>query len=232
MPLEYIACGGNRYVTFTKSIHLMSAHSFSSLIYPKFFEGNHYFIDEKVGLFKFSNQYKVFNEEGLQLGNIVQNVSGWHKVLRVIGNFKAMMPFTLEIQDMDSTVLAVIQRGWTFWMSKIQILDGSGNIIGHIRQKFRWFKPTFRILDTQELDIATITGDWKAWNFTIREGNAEGPQIGIITKKWNGVVKEFFTSADKYIVSIEPSVAEDTRKIAIVATAITIDMVLKESKGK
>ncbi len=210
----------------------MSEHSFSSLIYPKFFEGNHYFIDEKVGLFKFSNQYKVFNEEGLQLGNIVQKVSGWHKVLRVIGNFKAMMPFTLEVQDMEGAVQAVIKRGWTFWMSKIQILDSSEHIIGHIRQKFRWFKPTFRILDTQEVDMATITGDWKAWNFSITQGSADGRQIGVITKKWNGILKEAFTSADKYIVSINEEVAEDVRKIAIVSTAITIDMVLKESKGK
>jgi len=31
---------------------------------PKFFEGHSYFIDEKVNLFKFENQYKVFNEKG------------------------------------------------------------------------------------------------------------------------------------------------------------------------
>lgn len=206
-------------------------HSFSSALYPTFFEGNHYFIDEKVGLFKFSNQYRVYNEEGLQLGNIVQRVSGWHKVLRLIGNLKAMMPFTLEIQDMDGVVQAIIRRGWTFWLSKIQIVDAGDNTIGFVRQKFRWFKPNFRIYDNEELEIANINGDWKAWNFRITEGSSDGPQIGTITKKWNGVVKEFFTTADKYVVSIEPAVAEDTRKIAIVATAITIDMVLKESKN-
>ncbi len=45
-----------------------------------------------------------------------------------------------------------------------------------------------------------------------------------------GLLKEAFTTADKYVVSIVPEYAEDTRKMAIVATAITIDMVLKESK--
>ena len=44
------------------------------------------------------------------------------------------------------------------------------------------------------------------------------------------MAKEFFTTADKYNVSINPSYAEDTNKINIVATAIIIDMVLKESK--
>ncbi len=207
------------------------AHSFSSFLYPAFFEGNHYFIDEKVALLSFSNQYKVYNEQGLQLGNIVQKVSGWHKVLRVIGNLKAMMPFTLEIQDMDGAVQAVIQRGWTFWMSRIRIEDAQGVPIGHIRQKFRFFKPTFRVLDPEETEIAVISGDWKAWNFSIMTGSGEGTSIGSISKKWNGVVKEFFTSADKYVVSINEDVAEDKRKVAIVATAITIDMVLKKNKG-
>jgi uncharacterized protein YxjI len=43
-------------------------------------------------------------------------------------------------------------------------------------------------------------------------------------------MKEFFTSTDKYYVNIHPSFNEDQNKINIVATAITIDMVLKESK--
>ena len=38
------------------------------------------------------------------------------------------------------------------------------------------------------------------------------------------------TIADKYNVSIDPNYAENNNKVAIVATAITIDMVLKESK--
>jgi uncharacterized protein YxjI len=211
---------------------MSTTHGFSSLIYPTFFEGNHFFIDEKVGLLKFSNQYKVYNEEGLQLGLIAQRVSGWHKFLRLVGNFKAMMPFTLEILDMDGNLQAIIKRNWTFWMSKIQILDAEQQLIGLIRQKFRFFRPTFRILDTAEQEIATITGDWKAWNFRITQGDKDGPQIGTITKKWNGVVKEFFTTADKYVVSIEEQVAEDRNKIAIVATAITIDMVLKEARGR
>ena len=51
-----------------------------------------------------------------------------------------------------------------------------------------------------------------------------------LNKKWSGVAKEFFTSADKYHVTIVPQYAEDRNKMNIVVTAITIDMVLKESQ--
>ncbi|MFT4061810.1 MAG: phospholipid scramblase-related protein [Edaphocola sp.] len=199
-----------------------------SIFFPDFFETNNYFIDEKIGFFKFANAYKVYDEHGEQIGSIRQSVSGWHKVLRLLANIKPMMPFTLAICDMEGKELVSIKRGWTFWMSKIMIEDATGATIGYIRQKFKFMKPTFKILDAQEQEMASITGDWKGWNFKIKD-NAEN-EIGTITKKWNGIMKEAFTTADKYIVSVVPEYAEDTRKIAIVATAITIDMVLKESK--
>lgn len=198
-----------------------------SILFPPFFETNSYFIDEKVQFFKFHNHYKVYDEHGLEIGSVIQRVSGWHKALRLVLN-KAMLPFTLEIIDLDEKALVTIQRGWTFWMSKITLTDGDGNVIGRIKQKFKFFKPTFRILDALDNEIAVITGDWKAWNFTITDSS--GMEIGTISKKWAGIAKEVFTSADKYNVNIVPEVAEDTKKMAIVSTAITIDMVLKESK--
>lgn len=194
--------------------------------YSSFFNYNEFFIDEKVGLFKFSNAYKVFNSQGEEIGLIQQKVSTFHKVLRVIGDIKKMMPFTLEILDNNGVVQATINRGWTMFMSKIIITDSNGIEIGKIQQKFKLFKPRFIITDQYEQTIAEINGDWKAWDFTITDPNAMS--IGTISKKWNGAMKEIFTSADKYVVSIAEAVAEDTRKMAIVSTAITIDMVLKE----
>jgi uncharacterized protein YxjI len=198
-----------------------------SVFFPEFFESNEYFIDEKVGFFKFHNEYKVYDNTATQVGRIVQRVPGWQKVLRLFLN-KRMFPFTLEIIDNNDAILVTIKRGWTFWMSKITILDALGNEAGYIRQKFKLLKPRFLILNDQEEQIAEINGDWKAWNFGITSTN--GRAIGFINKKWAGVAKELFTSADKYHVTIIPEYAEDRNKMNIVATAITIDMVLKENK--
>jgi uncharacterized protein YxjI len=138
-----------------------------------------------------------------------------------------MLPFTLEIQDENEQCVAKIQRGWTFWLSKITISDPSEKVLGYIRQKMTWFKPTFTIVNDKEEQVGQINGDWKAWNFTITD--AGGSEIGSINKKWAGALKELFTTADKYYVSINPAYKEDNNKVIILATAITIDMVLKES---
>lgn len=194
---------------------------------PTFFLSDEYFIDEKVNFLKFANEYKVYNDQGAPIGMIKQRISGWQKALSLIVD-KRMMPFKLEITDVNDQLQATITRGWTFWMSKIIVTDSSNVEVGIIKQRFKLFKPTFTISNpVSGEEIAKITGDWKAWNFNIT--NKTGAELGKISKKWAGALKEVFTTADKYNVSIDPSYAENDYKVAIVATAITIDMVLKES---
>ncbi|MEN9919127.1 MAG: hypothetical protein RL662_1563 [Bacteroidota bacterium] len=195
--------------------------------YPAFFETNEYFIDQKVNFLKFESEYKVYNQSGEQTGFIKQKLSTSHKIISLLLG-KAMMPFFLEIVDLNGNLLASVKRGWTFFMSEIVIANENNETIGYIKQKWAFMKPTFHIMDAQKNKIATIKGDWKAWNFTIEEPN--GSKIGTVNKKWAGAAKEIFTSADKYNVSINENYQENTDKIVIVSTAITIDMVMKESK--
>jgi uncharacterized protein YxjI len=191
------------------------------------FEHNVLLIDEKVNAFKFENEYKVFDESNNQIGSINQKLTGGQKILRLLLN-KAMLPFTLDIVDTNGMTLAKIQRGWTFFMSKISIVDDKGNTVGFIKQKFKLFKPTFEIQSEKNEPIGKITGDWKAWDFKIFDDKEI--QIGTVSKKWAGLLKEAFTTADKYIVTIESNYLSKENRIAILASAITIDMVLKEAK--
>lgn len=193
-----------------------------------FFQSNTYFIDEKVNFFKFANAYKIYNENGDQLGQVEQRLSIGAKILRLLIN-KSMLPFKFDIVNANGQVEATITRGWTFWMTKINILDASGNMVGRIRQKFAFLKATFIIETPEGIEIAKIVGDWKAWNFSITDNT--GSEIGTITKKWNGVMKEMFTTADKYVVDLIPAYNNSTsQKMAVLTAAITIDMALKERK--
>jgi len=192
-----------------------------------FFDTNSYFIDEKVNYFKFENCYKVFNDKGNEIGSVNQKISNGQKLLRLLLN-KGMLPFQLEIKDSSGNLQTSISRGWTFFMSTIKIDDSEGKNIGSIKQKFKLFKPTFKIYNNSEQLVAVITGDWKAWNFEINDSHDK--QIGTISKKWNGAIKEVFTTADKYNVDLNSGYTDVSNKMTILSSAITIDMVLKESK--
>lgn len=198
----------------------------SSNSFPEFFNHNEFFIDEKVAFFKFANQYKVFDSEGRSIGSINQKLDTGEKVLRFFVG-KKVTPFRLDIHDAEDRIVSSIVRGWTLWMSKIEVKDSEGRTIGFIQQQFRFFKPSFLVFDDSEKQIATITGDWAAWDFKIEDN--QNQEIGKVNKKWAGGLKEIFTDADKYHVTINPDYAEDTNKIIILSAAVTIDMVLKET---
>ena len=54
-------------------------------------------------------------------------------------------------------------------------------------------------------------------------------ELANVTKKWAGLGKELFTSADNYMLSIGQSVpSTDASRILILAAVMCIDMVLKE----
>src|SRR5689334_7769012 len=105
-----------------------------SLFFPRLFESNEYFIDEKLQFLKFHNEYKVYDAMGLQVGYVRQQVSPWHKILRLFLK-KAMFPFRLQLSDNSDKILVTILRGWTFWLSKITILGPDGQVSGYISQR-------------------------------------------------------------------------------------------------
>ncbi|MBL7912063.1 MAG: scramblase [Bacteroidia bacterium] len=192
-----------------------------------FLDINTFVIDEKVTFFEFSkNSYQVFNDNAEKVAHINQKITVWEQILRVLID-KKRLPFLLEIKDSENTLQAVISRGWTFGMSNIKILDKNNTEMGTIKRKFS-LKPTFMISDFQGNAIAQIIGDYYAWDFEIKD--LSGKIIGTINKKWTGFAKELFSSADKYIVKIDPNYSDKVGRILILSSAITIDMILKNNK--
>lgn len=190
----------------------------------KFFKNNSFVIDEKVQVLTFSNGYRVSNDEGQEIGFIKEVIPTSRLLLQFLFS-KQNLPLTLEVHNAEGATVASLTRGWTFWMSKVKVLDEKGQQIATIKQKFG-LKPKFELYDNNNNKIAHIQGDWTAWNFTITDGVEK--TIGTISKNWNGWKKEIFTDADKYGVKIEESVTDETHRIAIVSLASVIDMILKE----
>jgi uncharacterized protein YxjI len=193
---------------------------------PKLFQRDTIIVNEKVQFLKWGNTYLLQSDQGDEIGKVIENVPTWAKIARLIIS-KSILPFELNIQDDSERIIAKVSRDFTFWFSKVKVQDESGKLIGTIRHKFKLLGVKFDIIDEDNNLVAIIEGNWTAWNFVIKDTN--GMEIGRIDKKWAGAVKEFFTSADRYKVEINPSVAEDENKILILSISIAIDMILKES---
>ena len=72
-----------------------------------------------------------------------------------------------------------------------------------------------------------MKGDWKGWNFKMVDSG--GRELGTITKKWAGIGRELFTSADNYIIALNDSLQQNPAVIALLlAAGLAIDVVFKE----
>lgn len=191
----------------------------------KFFLNNTFVIDEEIAAFKLSNAYKVYNDKGEEIGAIQEHKSFIHILLGIFLP-DGMMPFELNILNEDGYCIAQLKRGITFFTSTVRVLDGKSRFVAAFQQQLTLMKKKFTLLDYKGKALATIQGDWKAWKFVITD--AAGQPIGSVNKQWNGLAKELFTTADKYIVNIDPNVTDERQRIAISSVAAAIDMILKE----
>ncbi len=188
---------------------------------------NLFVVKEHVGMFKAANNFDIFDastgEEILHCRE--DRLGGFTKMLRFT-DYKRMTPFHVEIRRPDGGALVTVQRGVSLFLSKVDVLDASGMRIGGFQQKFFSIGGKFEVLDATDNPICTLRGKWTGWNFKFEQN---GSVLAEVSKKWAGLGKELFTSADNYVLSISESVPRDAPvRPLILAAVMCIDMVLKE----
>ena len=188
---------------------------------------NLFVVKEHVGMFKAANNFDIFDANtGHEILHCREDkLGGFTKMLRFT-DYKRMTPFHVEIRRPDGGALVTVQRGVSLFLSKVDVLDASGMRIGGFQQKFFSIGGKFEVLDASDNPICTLRGKWTGWNFKFEQN---GSVLAEVSKKWAGLGKELFTSADNYVLSISESVPRDAPvRPLILAAVMCIDMVLKE----
>ena len=187
-------------------------------------------VNQKVKVIELDNEYAVFDQHGTQLGAIRQvGQSTAKKAARLMGGFDQFMTHSLQLVDMSGTVVLTVTRPRKFAKSKVHVTDGAGNEIGSIVQRNMVGRIRFG-LEAGGEEIGTLNGEnWRAWNFSIRDG--AGDEVGRITKTWEGLAKTMFTTADNYVLEIHSDLTGPLRSL-VVASAVSVDLALKQdSRG-
>ena len=188
---------------------------------------NVFLVKEHVGMFKAANNYDIHDPEG---GQIVmecreEKLGIITKLLRFT-DYKRMTPFDVQVRTPDGRQVVRVQRGVSFFLSKVKVFDENDQLIGGFRQKFFSIGGAFTVLNASDQPVCTLKGKWTGWDFRFMAGEKE---LAHVTKKWAGLGREMFTSADNYVLSISPELPpmHTVRKL-ILAAVMCIDMVLKE----
>jgi uncharacterized protein YxjI len=191
-------------------------------------ERTSFFVKERAGLLKLTDTYDIFDPAtGLNIGIAREEPPIWAKWLRLVIQ-KSMMPTTVNIYEREGQppVLS-IHRGFTFIRSKIRVVAG-GKPLGYFQSKLISIGGGFNVFDNQDQQVAEVKGNWKGWDFKFE--SKQGREIGSVTKKWAGLGKELFTSADNYIISLKDlSGASPVASALLLAAGLAIDVVYKEA---
>ena len=192
------------------------------------FDHQSYIVREHVGFLKMTDTYDILDpENGKMLGLARERISGWMTFLRLLLN-KRMLPtkvVLIEGEDPQAQPTITIERGFTFLRNRLSIKDAQGGEIGSFRSRLFTLGGAFDIFDPNGRRIGSVKGDWRGWNFRFLDDTDK--EIGTITKKWAGLGKELFTSADTYAVALNAGTPAALMPL-LLAAGLAIDVVYKE----
>lgn len=186
-----------------------------------------WFVKERVAVLKLTNTWDLIDPEtGVKVGIARDEPSSVAKFARLLVN-KQFLPTTINVYESESLppVLSLAKKPGLL-RSSVVVTDPSHAELGKFTSKAFSLGGGFFVFDTSGRQVAEVKGDWKGWNFRLLDG--EGLELGIVTKKWAGIGKELFTTADSYVISLSEHMAR-RRDVAplLLAAGLAIDIVFK-----
>jgi uncharacterized protein YxjI len=182
---------------------------------------------QKGKLIELTNEYQIRDEEGNDVGLIRQEgQSAVKKIARFVSSLDQFMTHTLAVYDAEGGKVLELTRPRKVFKSRLQVSDGNGQPVGEIMQKNVFGKIRFDLLGSSGTTFGQIRAEnWRAWDFAIVDESER--EVARITKKWAGLVKAAFTTADNYVLEVQPGVGGELR-LLILASAAGVDTALKQ----
>ena len=174
--------------------------------------------------FETKNKYSIMDMAGQQLMMAAEVGTGF-----LSRNFlKSARPWTIHVMTNDSQPLLLLKRPFKFYFHRVNVEDSNGAFIGHVQRTWSWVRRIYTVHDRAGAEKFTLFGPiLHPWTFNILQN---GQEIGKITKKWSGLAKEWFTTADNFGMTYPASLDSDSKDL-LLAAVFLIDFVHFENKG-
>ena len=192
---------------------------------PSLYEQPVLLVSQKTKLIELTNEYAVLDGEGRQIGAVVQvGQSGLKKAVRLVSSVDQFLTHTLEVRDSRGPVL-VLTRPAKLMRSRVIVQRPDGAPVGEIVQATVFGRIRFDLVANGAVVGAIQAENWRAWDFAVLD--AAGVEVARITKKWEGLARTLFTTADRYVVLVHYRLPEPLASM-VIASALTVDTALKQ----
>lgn len=191
-----------------------------------------YFIREHIGFLKLKDTFDILDAETQEhLGYATEENPAWLNWIRLLLQ-KHRMPTTVVVRRLsDNGVLLRLKRGWRFLRSRIDVFGENNELLGYFESKILTLGGGFHVYNAHGVRVADVKGNWIGWDFRFLD--AAGQELGLVTKKWAGVGRELFTTADNYLISLsDRGTAQPATAALLLAAGLAIDTLYKETRSQ
>lgn len=197
-----------------------------------FFNRPAYFIREHLGFLKLTDSFDILDAETQEhLGYATEENPAWLNWTRLLLQ-KHRLPTTVVVRRLaDHVPVLRLERGWRWLRSTIRVYDGQRVLLGYFESKVLTLGGGFHVYNAQGARVADLKGNWIGWDFRLLD--ASGRALGLVTKKWAGIGRELFTTADNYLISLtDRGTAPPATAALLLAAGLAIDALYKEARSQ
>jgi len=193
------------------------------------FPRHSFFVKERVSMLKLSDTYDILDPETKENVGIAKDEPPlWAKLLRLVLK-KPLLPTVVRVYEHEAAPAVIsLRKKPGLLHTTVVVTHATRGEIGRFKSKLFSFGGGFHVFDTSGRKVAEVKGDWKGWNFKMLDDR--GQELGVVTKKWAGLGKELFTSADNYMIALNDQTSgKSDQSPLLLAAGLAIDIVYKEA---
>jgi len=142
-----------------------------------------------------------------------------HEVSKGLGSLltrsflSAYRAFEINLWDLQNNHILELKRPFRFYFHQLSIADANGNAVGTIVREFSIINKKFSVFDARGKQVMSIHGPLiRPWTFFIKKSERE---IGKISKKWSGLLKEAYTDSDTFGVKFNKKLDNNSKYIML-----------------
>jgi uncharacterized protein YxjI len=171
-----------------------------------------------------ANRYAIHDERG-PLAGVAAEREGGAGAFFARWLLRSARPFEMDLYAADApeeTALRIV-RPWTWFLARLEVSGGDGRPLGVVRQRFTLLRRRLDLEAPGGRVLARIVGPiLHPWTFRVLAGPAGGErEIGRVEKKWSGLLRETFTTADTFLVTLPPG--DPVLRRLVLAAAVLVD---------
>lgn len=172
------------------------------------------------------NKYRILNANMQPVGFAAEQSQGMTAALlrQFLGHWR---PFKILIFNSQREPLYELDFPFRWFFKTLYIRNMQGESLGQLEQRFAIFRKKFDVFDQRGRLIAQINSSFfRFWTFEFWLGRNK---LGTVQKRWSGVLGEFFTDKDNFVVSYADPRLDAATKVLMLATCLMVDIIYFEN---